>query len=88
MSERFYGLYRGVVTDDADPLGVMRVRVSLPSVLGATTSPWAMPCLPPGVIGVPSAGSGVWVQFEEGDLARPVWMGAVGPPARAGDGQP
>ena len=39
-----------------------------------------MPCLPgaginTGVFTVPQIGSGVWVEFEQGDPDRPIWVG-------------
>jgi uncharacterized membrane protein YdbT with pleckstrin-like domain len=43
---RFYGKYRGVVTDALDPLGICRIRARVPSVYGDTESSWALPCLP------------------------------------------
>ena len=49
---RFFGKYRGVVVDvDAQ---TMRVKASVPSVLGGVTSGWAAPC-------VPYAGAAGWV---------------------------
>ena len=43
MRNRFFGKYRGVVTDvDA---GTMRVKASVPAVLGQQPSGWARPCV-------------------------------------------
>jgi uncharacterized protein involved in type VI secretion and phage assembly len=41
---------------------------------------WAMPCVPTaglnsGVFTVPQIGSGVWMEFEQGDAERPIWVG-------------
>ena len=41
-----------------------------------------MPCLPgaginTGVFTVPQIGSGVWIEFEQGDPDRPIWTGAI-----------
>ena len=69
------GLYRGVVTNDLDPQGLMRIEVLVPAVLGPRQSVWALPCLPPGCGTVPPIGAPVWIQFEAGDASRPVWMG-------------
>jgi len=78
--ERHFGKYRGVVADDRDPSGMGRVRVRVPGVLGDGTTAWAMPCVPfagpgEGFLAVPAIGSPVWVEFEEGDLHRPIWVG-------------
>ena len=77
---RFYGKYRGVVTDVNDSENMGRLRAKVPEVLGDVESPWALPCAPYsgdniGVYAVPRVGSGVWIEFEAGDPARPVWTG-------------
>lgn len=77
---RFYGKYRGIVTDNADPESLGRLRARVPEIFGEQESPWALPCTPYagdnlGWYGVPPAGSGVWIEFEAGDPARPVWTG-------------
>ncbi|MFI2508903.1 phage baseplate assembly protein V [Streptomyces sp. NPDC018972] len=79
---RFYGKYRGRVVDNRDPARLGRLRVSVPSVLGPDlVTGWAVPCLPyggaadQGILFVPEREAGVWVEFEEGDLEFPVWVG-------------
>ncbi len=76
----FYGKYRGVVIDNRDPLLIGRIRATVPDVLGDRESEWAMPCAPfggPGMgfFALPAPGAGVWVEFEQGDLHRPIWSG-------------
>jgi len=82
MSEinRYYGIYRGTVVNNIDPMLIGRIMVIVPDVGGITPSTWAMPCVPVagkqmGVFMVPQIGSGVWVQFEAGDPDYPVWTG-------------
>lgn len=82
VEARFYGKYRGLVVDNADPESLGRLRVRVPSVLGPdVVSGWALPCAPyggdedQGFLFVPEVGAGVWVEFEEGDLEFPVWVG-------------
>ncbi len=72
----FFGIYRGVVTSTADSLHIGRVQVQVPAVCG-TALAWALPCFPVFSLEVPKAGTGVWVMFEEGDPARPVWLGLL-----------
>ena len=78
VKNRFYGKYRGVVTDvDAS---TMRIKASVPSVLPNGGTGWAMPCVPyagpqVGVIMLPEVGSGVWIEFENGDVSYPIWVG-------------
>ena len=74
------GLFRGEVANNIDPLRLGRVQISLPSVFGANTLTWAMPCVPyagPGVgfFFIPPVGAKLWILFEHGDPEHPVWMG-------------
>ncbi|MGD9157549.1 MAG: phage baseplate assembly protein V [Desulfobacteraceae bacterium] len=79
---RFYGKYRGFVVDNADPEQLGRLKVRVPSVLGNdVVTGWAMPCLPyggdanQGFLFIPEVDAGVWIEFEEGDLEFPIWVG-------------
>ena len=73
-SARFFGIYRGQVVRNADPLSRMRLLVRVPDVLGDQEA-WAVPCIPIGTSVVPEVGNGVWMMFERGDPAYPVWIG-------------
>jgi uncharacterized protein involved in type VI secretion and phage assembly len=80
MSEKYYGKYRGKVTDINDPLMIGRVRAKVPDVLGDLDSGWAWPCAPFGGSGMgffalPAVGAGVWIEFEHGDADNPIWAG-------------
>ena len=82
VERRFYGKYRGFVVNADDPKHLGRVRLRVPSVLGPdVVTGWAMPCVPSGgqpnegFLFVPEVGAGVWVEFEEGDLEFPIWVG-------------
>ncbi len=77
---RFYGKYRGLVTDNNDPNNLGRIRARVPAVLGTVESGWALPCTPytgdgSGQYTVPEPGVGVWIEFEAGDPSRPIWSG-------------
>jgi uncharacterized protein involved in type VI secretion and phage assembly len=76
----FYGKYRGTVLNNIDPLQMGRIQVIVPDVSGLLPTSWAMPCLPVagkqmGTYMVPQIGSGVWVEFEQGDPDYPIWTG-------------
>src|SRR6266852_1859916 len=76
----FYGKYRGVVSDNDDPLMIGRIRARVPDVMGDDESGWAMPCAPFGGSGMgffalPKVGGGVWIEFEHGDPDYPIWSG-------------
>jgi uncharacterized protein involved in type VI secretion and phage assembly len=77
---KFYGVYRGTVVINVDPLQIGRIQATVPDVSGLTPTTWAMPCIPVagkqmGTFFVPQIGAGVWIQFEAGDPDRPVWTG-------------
>jgi uncharacterized protein involved in type VI secretion and phage assembly len=81
VRSKFYGKYRGFVVDNADPDQRARLRLKVPSVLGDETTGWALPCTPfgglpdQGFFAVPEVDAQVWVEFEEGDVSRPIWTG-------------
>jgi uncharacterized protein involved in type VI secretion and phage assembly len=79
-TNKYYGKYRGTVINNIDPLQTGRIQVSVPDVTGLIPSTWAMPCLPlagkqMGTYMVPQIGSGVWVEFEQGNPEFPIWTG-------------
>jgi uncharacterized protein involved in type VI secretion and phage assembly len=79
MKSRHFGKHRGTVVDNADPTSRGRLKVRVPAVLG-TLELWAMPCVPyagdgVGLLALPEAGTGVWVEFEAGDPSFPIWTG-------------
>lgn len=76
--EFFYGKYRGVVSDVDAP--TCRIKARVPAVLGTAETGWCMPCVPyagpqRGIAFLPEPGSGVWIEFEGGDVSYPVWTG-------------
>lgn len=74
----FYGKYKGFCRDNNDPQMLGRIRAECPYPMGTgpdNWTSWAFPCLPPGHFDVPEEGDGVWVEFEAGDAARPLWSG-------------
>jgi uncharacterized protein involved in type VI secretion and phage assembly len=78
LRNRFFGKYRGTVTDvDA---GTLRIKANVPAVLADQPTGWCMPCVPyagdgVGLAFLPEVGSGVWIEFEGGDVSYPVWVG-------------
>lgn len=78
--DRFYGKHRGLVTVNVDPQNRGRLKATVPEVLGEVPSGWALPCAPyagtgAGFFAVPPVGAGVWIEFEAGDVSRPIWSG-------------
>jgi hypothetical protein len=85
VRRRFFGKYRGTVRENEDPLLQGRLLVSVPDVLGLFSSSWALPCMPMagplmGVFTRPIIGATVWVEFEQGDPDRPIWVGGFWAP--------
>lgn len=80
VSEKFYGKYRGTVVNNVDPLQLGRIQALVPDVFGLTPCSWAMPCVPiagkqQGIFVLPQIGSGVWIEFEQGEPDYPIWVG-------------
>ncbi len=78
VRNRFYGKYRGTVTDVEDD--TLRIKAKVPAVLGEQASGWCMPCVPyagqdVGFAFLPEVGAGVWIEFESGDPSYPIWTG-------------
>jgi hypothetical protein len=76
----FFGKYRGLVTDNQDPRSLGRLKARVPEVLGDVETGWALPAAPyagdgVGVYAVPAPDAGVWIEFESGDVSRPIWSG-------------
>lgn len=76
---RYFAPEHGVVTDNADPLGLYRVKLRVPGIIEETE--WALPF---GTQGGGSKGRGAWVvpdvgadvvvQFLGGDVERPIYQ--------------
>ena len=78
--EPLYGKHRAMVINNVDPLQIGRIQAMIPDVTGFVPSTWCMPCVPvaginSGVLSVPMIGSGVWIEFERGDIDYPIWVG-------------
>ncbi len=78
---KYFGKYRGKVKVNIDPLNEGRLLVKVADVNGnALTTSWALPCVPlagpnNGFYAIPMVGSSVWVEFENGDSDKPIWVG-------------
>ena len=80
QTNRFFGKFRGLVTDNQDPLSLGRIKAKVPEVLTDVETGWALPAAPysgdgVGVYTVPAVDAGVWIEFEAGDVSRPIWTG-------------
>jgi uncharacterized protein involved in type VI secretion and phage assembly len=69
------------VVDNRDPEKRGRLKLKVPTVLGDQDTGWALPCLPfgglanQGLFMIPEVDAQVWVEFEEGNLDHPIWVG-------------
>jgi uncharacterized protein involved in type VI secretion and phage assembly len=78
--ERFFGKYRGTVTDNKDPQKIGRIQANVPAIFGDHNSGWALPCTPyagadVGLFCIPPIGAMVWIEFESGNPEKPIWTG-------------
>jgi uncharacterized protein involved in type VI secretion and phage assembly len=76
----YLGKFRGVVTNNRDPLQLGRVRARVPDVFGDKESGWALPAAPyagkgVGFFMIPPVDASVWMEFEHGDPDYPIWTG-------------
>lgn len=81
----YYGVYRGIVIWNKDPMRIGRCKLRIPSLHGTsikpTEVPWAMPMQPTpcakdsGSFIAPEEGDVVWVMFEGGDKNHPLFQG-------------
>jgi hypothetical protein len=72
----YYGVYRGVVSNTADPNQGGRVQVLIPAIPSGSSA-WASTSLPPESRASYRSGQRVWVMFEGGDVSYPVIMGVI-----------
>lgn len=71
---RFFGVYRGVVTEVNAT--TKQIRAKVPQILGDTPTGWAWMVQSSGLPAVmPSTNQGVWIMFEGGDPSYPIWAG-------------
>jgi uncharacterized protein involved in type VI secretion and phage assembly len=82
-NKQYFGKYRGTVINNIDPEQRGRMLLLVPDVLGPVPTTWAEPCVPlagptgtpMGSYFLPPIGAGVWVEFEQGDVNHPIWVG-------------
>ncbi len=73
--QRLWGKYRGTVVSTVDPMLKGRLTAAL-TLGGAPLTLVAEACVPyPGFYAIPPEGSGVWIEFEEGNIDKPIWSG-------------
>ncbi|KXU84615.1 baseplate assembly protein [Caballeronia megalochromosomata] len=83
LARTYFGKYRGTVVNNIDPKQEGRLMLTVPDVTGETPTDWAPPVvllagptgLPMGMYAIPPIGAGVWVEFEQGDAGKPIWIG-------------
>ncbi len=97
MTQRFYGVVVGIVTNNEDPENMHRVKVRFPWLSGDVESNWARVAAPMagsgrGVYFLPEVDDEVLVAFEHGSVSHPyvigsLWNGQDNPPESNRDGE-
>ena len=76
---RYYGKYRGRVIPPQDLQMTGRITALITvggtplTVVAEACTPYAGPGC--GLYAIPALGAGVWIEFEEGNLDKPIWVG-------------
>ena len=78
--KKYYGMYQAIVTNIQDPEKRGRIKVKCPRVLHEAESAWCDPLVTVaydngGDFCIPTKDEAVWVQFIEGDVNKPVYLG-------------
>ncbi len=74
-STKFYGKYRGKVINNVDPLNIGRLQVEVSDIASHIRVEMGTPVCAPRTLFIPAVGANVWVEFEQGNLDYPVWVG-------------
>lgn len=69
------GTYAATVVNNHDPLGVGRLQLNVPQVLGNAVSSWAVPA--GSYYNIPNNGATVSCVFLGGDPSKPAWSGPL-----------
>ena len=77
---KYLGKYRGTVVQNVDPEQRGRIQAIVPDDSSLVPTTWATACVPlagksMGTYLVPQIGSGVWIEYEQGDVDYPIWTG-------------
>ena len=96
-SDKIFGLVIGIVSNNQDPDGQARVKVTFPWLSDSEESQWArIACFMAGenrgAFFLPEIGDEVLIAFEHGDINRPyvlgaLWNGVDKPPGANEDGK-
>jgi phage baseplate assembly protein gpV len=75
-----FGKYRGVVARVGTGSELGLITALVPEVLGEEETGWARPAVPfagagHGFVALPEPDDGVWIEFEAGDVSKPIWSG-------------
>ena len=77
-SDKLWGKYRAEVLDIADPDKRGRIKVKCENLMPDKPElGWAESCFMPGEFNLPRKGDFVWIEFEQGDISLPVWVGIM-----------
>lgn len=74
---QYFGKYRAIVTETND--AKKQIKVQCPAIYANYSSGWCNPCIPimqdASMLKMPSVDEPVWIEFEQGDISKPIWVG-------------
>jgi Type VI secretion system/phage-baseplate injector OB domain len=75
-----FGKYRGIVARVGTGTELGLITALVPEVFGEEETGWARPAVPfagagHGLVALPEPGDGAWIEFEAGDVSKPIWSG-------------
>ena len=79
LQGRAYGLVPGIVTDNQDPMGLHRVKVTTGTLGAKGSTDWLYRLIPMPLISLPApqVGDTVLVAFEDGDTHKGYYLGLI-----------
>jgi Type VI secretion system/phage-baseplate injector OB domain len=77
---KMLGKFKAVVVSNADPEKRGRIQTYLMGEEEMGNLDWAEPCISSNIFFFPKEDDVVWLEFEDGDIDQPIWVGTFPTP--------